>query len=1101
LGPAAGFAQIPSGETIHVVSDDNYPPFIFKDNEGKLQGILVDEWRLWEHKTGIKVDLHAMDWGAALRRMHAGEFDVIDTIFDTEDRRTWLDFSRPYARIEVPIYFRKDISGITDLKSLRGFAVAVKSGDAAEELLQQNGVFDVMRFANYESIITAAKQRKVNVFVVDKPPAVYFLNKLEIEDEFHYSAPVNVGEFHRAVRKGNAALLQQVQAGFDAITPDELKRIEDKWYGKTIAGGINLRYLGYAAGTLLVLVLGLLAWSAALRREVKRRTAALRESEERLRSLGDNLPNGVVYQMIRERDGTHRFIYMSAGVERLNGLTAAAVLHDPEAAYRQILPEDLEKVRAAEAASYANLSVFNVEARIHNARGELRWVQLCSAPRRLPDGRVLWDGISLDVTERKQAEMHIRHLNRVYAMLSDINQTIVREKAAPALLTAACRIAVEKGGFAMAWIGMVDPHTQNIELVASIGATADTLAILRQHMLTNEAHCYGCAFTTRALQTGEPAVCNDIANDPQAASWRQVALDRNYRAMASLPLRTGSQIVGIFNLYAGEAGFFDAEEMRLLDELAADISFALEVQQREARQLQAEAALRSSEERFRQLAETIQEVFWITEPASGRMIYISPAYLTVWGRTCESLYAAPGSWLDAVHPEDRERVQVAAKTKQAAGLYDEEYRIIRPDKTVRWVRDQAFPLYNAAGEVDRMIGVARDITERRKLEEQLRQAQKMEAIGQLAGGVAHDFNNILAVIQMQAGLLEKSPGILPEHAEFAAEIEAAAQRAANLTRQLLVFSRRQTMQLEDLNLNDVVKQIARMLQRVIHEDIKLEFKLATEPLWVRADGGMMDQVLLNLTVNARDAMPRGGTLLIETDAVELDELAARQSPAARPGKYIRLTVSDTGTGISPDILPHIFEPFFTTKDIGKGTGIGLATVQGIILQHQGWVNVSSEAGQGTTFRIYLPRLLKLSAAAETAANPEAVPSGNETILLAEDDAKLRASVRAALTRLGYRVLEAASGAEALGLWEQNREDIQLLLVDLVMPGGVSGLELAQNICRHRAGMKVIYTTGHSGEIAGPNPSLEEGVNFLIKPFSTHKLAVTVRRMLDSISPT
>jgi two-component system, cell cycle sensor histidine kinase and response regulator CckA len=286
-------AQPAAPRSIRVVMDNNYPPFAFTDSEGNLQGILVDEWRLWEKKTGIKAELRAMDWSEALRRMRAGEFDVIDTIFKTDERAAYWDFSRPYTRIDVPVFFHNDIPGITDLKSLKGFPVAAKAGDAAVDLLQQNGISTILLFTNYETIVEAAKEHKVNVFVVDKPPALYLLHKLGLQDEFRQSAPVNTGEFHRAVKKGNASLLKTVEGGFASLSSAELKRVEDKWYGKAVGSLPGLRYVGYVAASGLVLSLGLAVWNVVLNRLVKRRTAALQESESRLRALLDHIPDWV----------------------------------------------------------------------------------------------------------------------------------------------------------------------------------------------------------------------------------------------------------------------------------------------------------------------------------------------------------------------------------------------------------------------------------------------------------------------------------------------------------------------------------------------------------------------------------------------------------------------------------------------------------------------------------------------------------------------------------------------------------------------------------------------------------------------------------------
>ena len=406
------------------------------------------------------------------------------------------------------------------------------------------------------------------------------------------------------------------------------------------------------------------------------------------------------------------------------------------------------------------------------------------------------------------------------------------------------------------------------------------------------------------------------------------------------------------------------------------------------------------------------------------------------------------------------------------------------------------PVRDKAGKYYGRIWTFRDITERRQLEAQFRQSQKMEGIGQLAGGVAHDFNNILAIIQLQSELLKSRGGLSPEQMAFADQIGTTVQRAAALTRQLLLFSRREVFQPRDLDLSESITSTAKMLNRIVGENVQMQLKLAAQPMFINADAGMMDQVLLNLTVNARDAMPNGGHLIIQTAGMEFDEFVVSQMPLARPGSFVCLSVSDSGCGIPPEILPKIFEPFFTTKDIGKGTGLGLATVFGIVQQHQGWINVYSEVNHGTTFRIYLPRLAKNAISKISQPALAEMRGGQETILLVEDDPSLRLSVRTALTQLGYRILEAPTGVKALEVWNQNRDQIGLLLTDLVMPDGMNGKDLAHRLRQENPKLKVIYMSGYSAEVAGKDFPLEEGVNFLSKPFQITKLAQAIRARLD-----
>jgi PAS domain S-box-containing protein len=452
-------------------------------------------------------------------------------------------------------------------------------------------------------------------------------------------------------------------------------------------------------------------------------------------------------------------------------------------------------------------------------------------------------------------------------------------------------------------------------------------------------------------------------------------------------------------------------------------------------------------------------------------------------------------------------------SERVAHLYANQDEIGRDEIELmdgRIIDRYSAPVRDKAGKHYGRIWTFRDITGQRKLEEQFRQSQKMEAVGQLASGVAHDFNNILAVIQLQSELLRTEGNLSPTQQGFASEIGESTKRAAALTRQLLLFSRKEKMMTRELDLDKSISDMTKMLRRTLGADVELQFKFSIQPLFVRADAGMMDQVLMNLAVNARDAMPKGGKLVVETFAVELDDLSVATTPLSRPGAFVCLSVSDTGCGIPPEIMPKIFEPFFTTKDVGKGTGLGLATVFGIVQQHQGWINVYSEVGRGTTFRIYLPRLARISDQKFVTPTAEPAPGGSETILVVEDEPKLRASVVNVLSHLGYNVLEAADGASAIEAWKKHRaqillarkvwnqplDEIHLLLTDMVMPGGMTGKDLGEALLKENPGLKVIYVSGYNAEVAGKDFPLHEGVNFLTKPFQGQKLAQTIRNCLN-----
>jgi len=398
-----------------------------------------------------------------------------------------------------------------------------------------------------------------------------------------------------------------------------------------------------------------------------------------------------------------------------------------------------------------------------------------------------------------------------------------------------------------------------------------------------------------------------------------------------------------------------------------------------------------------------------------------------------------------------------------------------------------------------LLGIFRDVTTERRLEDQLRQSQKMEAIGQLAGGVAHDFNNILTVIHGHASLLMMSD-LDDTAARSTQQITQAAERAAGLTRQLLAFSRRQLIQPRRLDMNKIVGNMSDMLGRLLGEDVALQLNYSQSPATIEADAGMMEQVLLNLAVNARDAMPRGGQLSVRISVVEINDAHVQKHPEARAGKFVCVSKSDTGCGIPPENLSRIFEPFFTTKDVGKGTGLGLATVYGIVKQHQGWIEVESTVGKGSTFRIYIPYTGAEHTDAEKPTTQITIRGGAETILLVEDERPVRELVARVLQKYGYKILHAGTGAEALEVWKGSRNEINLLLTDLVMPGEMNGRDLAEKLWAEAPGLKVIFTSGYSADIVGKDFKLEPEVNFLQKPYHPQTLALTVRRCLDGKLP-
>ncbi len=515
---------------------------------------------------------------------------------------------------------------------------------------------------------------------------------------------------------------------------------------------------------------------------------------------------------------------------------------------------------------------------------------------------------------------------------------------------------------------------------------------------------------------------------------------------------------------------------------------------------QAEDALRQSEAKLLQSQRIGNVGSWELDLRTNRLEWSLETY-HIFGKKPDQFTPTRELFQSLVHPEDREKVLTAmVEADKNEAPYCIDHRIVLDDGSIRMVHENAEITRDSSGKALLLSGTVQDVTERRQLEEQFRQAQKMEAVGQLAGGIAHDFNNILTVIQGHADLLITHEGLPSDALESLREVHGAAQRAAHLTQQLLAFSRRQVLQIKPLNLNQQLATISKMLHRLLGENIQFELECAPNLPLIDADAGMVDQVIVNLAVNARDAMKQGGRLVIKTSQCVVKPSDVHQKIEARTGQFVRLSVSDNGCGMERATLERIFEPFFTTKEFGKGTGLGLAMVYGIVKQHNGWVDVESEPSQGTVFHIHFPVSTQSIDSKQDAAKAQTAGGGSETILMVEDEMSVRTLARKCLQRLGYTVLEAANGMEALHIWEEKRDSIHLLLTDQIMPEGMTGRELANILRDEKPDLKIIYSSGYSLEMASEDFQLETGAAFLPKPYEPNRLASVVRACLDGRKP-
>jgi PAS domain S-box-containing protein len=831
---------------------------------------------------------------------------------------------------------------------------------------------------------------------------------------------------------------------------------------------------------------------------------------------------------------------------------------------------------------------------------------------------------------KHQAEETIRHLNRLYAFLGQVNQTIVRSRTDEALLQAICRVAVEYGEFLLAWIGKLDPETREVHCVARWG---DDQGYLAQIDVRADETPQGQGPTGTAIREGKPSIANHFLDQTRTRPWHDAAMLYNFSASGAFPLYFQGKVWGALNVYSGEADFFREQEISLLDEVAMDVSFALDNLETEHQRQTTLKALQESEQRYIQMVGSVTDYIYTVEIPDGcpASTVHSPGCVAVTGYTPEEYARTPFLWLEMIHPDDRTRVVEHARSAMKGPVKPLEHRILHKDGTERWVRNtlvarcdsdgravvcdgliaditerkqiekalrhsqadlaraqeiahmgswrlefathtltgsdewyrvhdldsetfdgrfetflkQVHPedqwkhrsAYNEAlarrtpvayeyrvpvkgggdryfetsgihlhlseeGELLYAYGVTQDVTERKRnefdrdlLQEQLAQAQKMESIGRLAGGVAHDFNNLLSVILGHGEIMMAD---LPPASPYRADIEPilkAGERARDLTRQLLAFSRKQVLEVKPLDINKVVLGMCDMIRRLLGEDIRIQTYMEKPVGLVKADLSQLEQVILNLSVNARDAMPNGGILTIETDRVVLDAQYAETHPDTTPGAYVLLSVSDTGEGMDEETQRKIFDPFFTTKEKGRGTGLGLATVYGVVKQHGGSIWVYSEKGKGSIFKIYLPRVDNgFDLPRESVSVNGSVRGQGETVLLMEDDAGVREIASQMLRRLGYRVLVARDARECADL-SSAPGPLDLLITDVVMPG-TNGREIQQMVVALRPGIKTLFMSGYTENVIAHHGVLDAGVHFISKPFTESSLSRMVRRVLD-----
>ena len=835
---------------------------------------------------------------------------------------------------------------------------------------------------------------------------------------------------------------------------------------------------------------------------------ALRRSEERLRQVVRVSSIGIF-----DHDQRTDTIYWSPAQREIYGWSPDEPV-SLQKYFDCIYPEDREHVIAAVRRAHdpkVNIA-FDIEHRILRRDGAVRWITMKAhtffegeGAERRPVRTV---GATLDITERKRAEEALRlqsaelesavvqgkksekalaRTNRALKVVSECNEALIRLTDEAELLREVCRIIVETGRYELAWVGFaLHDEERSVRPAEKWGRADDYLDQVKVGWADDER---GHGPVGEAIRTGRPQFIRNAAADPTFAPWRKAALAHNYISVISLPLADASHVFGALSIYASELSAFDDEEMRLLNALAGNLAYGIMA-------IRTRVERKRSEEQLRKLSLAVEQssnIVLITN-TEGVIEYVNPKFTEVTGYSAnEAIGRTPALFNSRLTSDQQYREFWDAL--MASGEWHGEFLNRKKNGELFWCEEDIAPIHDSIGKITHFVAVETDITERRKTAEQLQQAQKMETVGHLAGGIAHDFNNLLTIIQGNLELLHERLAGQGDASGLADRALHAVGRSAELVSQLLLFSRQQFLQPQAVDVRALIGRMKDLLTSMITETVCVKVS-APDDLWhVFADPAQLENALINLAINARDAMPQGGTLSIEAENVELapDRLPAGSDVV--PGSFVRIRITDTGTGMPPEVLQRAFEPFFTTKEVGKGSGLGLSMVYGFVKQSGGHIEIDSTLGRGTHVDLYL-RKSEPERLAEVPKGDMRSQGSGQTILVVEDNPEVRQVAVRLLREFGYSVIEARDGPTALAILESN-QGVDLLFTDIVMPGGISGIELARRATNLRPGIRHLFATGYAEEVAsGGNVHAMAG-DILAKPYNKDDLARAVRDALKT----
>lgn len=802
--------------------------------------------------------------------------------------------------------------------------------------------------------------------------------------------------------------------------------------------------------------------------EIKARTMLLKESEEKYRSLIANIPD-----VTWTSDSVGRIVYVSVNVREVLGYSTEEVYSDYNIWEKSIHPEDCARIMAAFHALFETGARFDEQYRMRRKDGSWAWVYDRAMSTYVKDGERLTDGVFTDITERKMSDL----LRSITLYLKDADSF---DSAISMVIDKVCELT--GWSYGEAWIPRPDGSCmEHSHIWRGSAPEHDRLAEV------SRSTCIlpGSGVPGRAWVEKKPVWVSDITVNGDQFVRAKAAEEAGIRSAIGVPVIENGHALAVLVFLMSEHIEQDSRMMNFVEAITAQLGSSLQ------RKL-AENARIEIQQRYEGLLNSITVgVYRDTLSMDGRLLEVNRALVTMLdGDTDQEILSRSSA---DFYVDKARRAEIAAKLSKDGFIRGEEAELVTLKGRRIWISISAVKKTGPDGG-ECVDGILEDISERRRLEEQLRHAQKLEAVGQLAGGIAHDFNNILTAMIGYGHLLLMKRGEDETVRNYADHMLTLSEKAAHLTQSLLAFSRKQVMNPQPLELNGLIRRVEKILARLIGEEVELRVCLTEKDINVKADPMQMEQVFMNLATNARDSMPGGGKLVISAEVGEVGSEFITAHGYGEHGEYALITISDTGSGMDAETQKRIFEPFFTTKEVGKGTGLGLAVVYGIIKQHNGYINVYSEPGMGSIFKIYLPIIGESEQASEKELQ-EVFRGGNETILLAEDEREVREVNRSILEEFGYRVIEAVDGADAVKQFVENRNEIDILLIDLIMPKK-NGREAYEEILRVKPDIKAIFLSGYAADMMRSRGLIGAATEFICKPVAPGELLKKVREALD-----